>query len=206
MPSIGIVALPSPSCSTVFSRLVCPTSSSHPASPLLSRFSGHQTLLRAGGTRHSRRGSGLLPGRAGLPPAADTPALPREHRGHRGRPRLRRLEPGLGPRREEGAGDGPLCVSPTPGALPGAAFAAGRGSGGSGCRGRSVGLCARVCVLPTPSGPQNSSFKWLIALRGEGRGRKGKCWIGIGVPVIYFREKSFKMSSVISHKKSGYTG
>lgn len=108
--------------------------------------------------------------------------------------------------REEGAGHGPPSVPPIPGALPGAALAAGRGSGGSGCRGRSVGLCARLCVPPAPSGSQNSSFKWLIALRGTGGGRKGKCWFGIDIPVIYFREKSFKMSSVISHKKSGYTG
>lgn len=65
--------------------------------------------------------------------------------------------------------------------------------------------CARFCVSPTPSGSQKFSRKRLITFCCMEE-RKGKCWIGIDIPVIYFREKSFKMSSVISHKKSGYTG
>lgn len=65
--------------------------------------------------------------------------------------------------------------------------------------------CAGLCVSPTPSGSQKFSCKWLITFCCM-EGRNGKCWIGIDIPVIYFREKSFKMSSVISHKKSGYTG
>lgn len=59
-----------------------------------------------------------------------------------------------------------------------------------------------------PEGSEPRSWKWpTTCCNWEGSGgRKGKRWVETDIPVIYFREKSFKMSSVISHKKSGYTG
>lgn len=165
-----------------------PPPHSHPPSP--GKSEGQRATSAGAALAPDGRGPALRPDGVSVPPAPGR----RPAGGRRWRRAALRLHP------------------PYPRYLSrGYSGSSGPGEGVGGCpsvRARSVGLR----VSPTPSGSQGFSCKWLITFSlgglrgGRERRRKGKCWIGIDIPVIYFREKSFKMSSVISHKKSGYTG
>ena len=92
-------------------------------------------------------------------------------------------------------------LSPLLCALPGAA---------AGVLGTAAGPSPPAVVCPTAApkdlSPGAGSGQRLVVTGKGAGGEKGKRWVETDIPVIYFREKSFKMSSVISHKKSGYTG